>query len=110
LKRSIGADTVVLRLGAEQGEAPAGAQEAAERSLQGTSSVVGLERTADGVNVSVLDAEASIPGLLRSLDAGGVRVSGLSIAKPSLDDVFLHFTGRRIRTEAADQPLELGWM
>jgi hypothetical protein len=39
-----------------------------------------------------------------------VHVTGLSMTKPSLDDVFLHFTGRRIRAEAADQVIEMGWM
>jgi len=47
--------------------------------------------------------------VLRRLDGDGVRVTGLSIEQPTLDDVFLRHTGRRIREEAADQPLELGW-
>ena len=49
-------------------------------------------------------------GVLRCLDGGRVRVTGLSTEKPSLDDVFLNVTGRRIRSEAADQPINLGWM
>ena len=57
-----------------------------------------------------LDAEAVIADVLRCLDGGLVRVTGLSTEKPSLDDVFLNVTGRRIRTEAADRPINLGWM
>lgn len=109
LKRSIGADTVVLRLGVDGDEELARVQDAVEHALSDFEPVVGVERTASGVILSVTDAEAAIPGLLRRLDAGPVRVSGLSIEKPSLDDAFLHFTGRRIRVEAADQPLNLGW-
>jgi ABC-2 type transport system ATP-binding protein len=110
LKRTIGADTVTLRLGAEDGEAVALAQDTIEHSLVGFGPLLGLERMPDGVILSVTDAETAIPGLLRCLDAEDVRVIGLSMAKPSLDDVFLHFTGRRIRAEDADQPLNLGWM
>ena len=35
--------------------------------------------------------------------------AGLAVSQPTLDDVFLKYTGRRIRTEAADQPIILGW-
>jgi hypothetical protein len=38
-----------------------------------------------------------------------VRVTGLSLGRPSLDDVFLKYTGRRIRAEAANEPIILGW-
>jgi hypothetical protein len=31
------------------------------------------------------------------------------MSQPSLDDVFLKYTGRRIREEAADQPILMGW-
>ena len=38
-----------------------------------------------------------------------MHVAGLSMSQPSLDDVFLQYTGRRIREESADQPIILGW-
>jgi hypothetical protein len=31
------------------------------------------------------------------------------MSQPSLDDVFMKYTGRHIRTEAADQYIPLGW-
>jgi ABC-2 type transport system ATP-binding protein len=110
LKRSIGAETVVLRLAAESQDGLARAQEAVEACLADAPGSPGTERTAVGINVVIDDAEAAIPGILRDLDARGVRVRGLAIEKPSLDDVFLHFTGRRIRAEAANQPINMGWM
>ena len=54
-------------------------------------------------------AEAAIPGLLHRLDGADVVISGLSMDKPSLDDSFLQFTGRRIRAEEANQAIEIGW-
>jgi ABC-2 type transport system ATP-binding protein len=110
LKRSISTERVVVRLGVDGVDGLAGAQEAAEQSVNGMPAVTGIERTTDGVALSVGDAEAVIADVLRCLDGGLVRVTGLSTEKPSLDDVFLNVTGRRIRTEAADQPINLGWM
>ncbi len=40
--------------------------------------------------------EALIPNLLESLKACGVSVESVSIKKPTLDDVFLNYTGARI--------------
>ena len=110
LKRSISTERVLVRLGVDGVDGLAGAQEAAERSVSGMPAVTGIERTTDGVVLSVGDAEAVIADVLRCLDGGLVRVTGLSTEKPSLDDVFLNVTGRRIRSEAADQPINLGWM
>jgi len=109
LKREIGADSVTLRLEADGEIALLQAQDLVHRRLEGFDPVIGMERTQLGVVVSVSDAESAIPGLLSRL-GGEVRVSSLSMDKPSLDDVFLHFTGRRIRAEDADQPINLGWM
>jgi ABC-2 type transport system ATP-binding protein len=72
--------------------------------------VVGFERNAAGIVLSVSDAESAIPALLRRLDGADAGIVGLAMDKPSLDDVFLQVTGRRIRTEEADQPIDLGWM
>ncbi len=109
LKRSIGADTVVLRLHSEGADGLAEVQDQVVRSLDGFEPLAGFERTPVGVTLAVRDAEAVIPELLRRLDGTATRVAGLSMAKPSLDDVFLRYTGKRIRAEEADQPLDLGW-
>ncbi len=110
LKRSIGADTVLLQLGADGPAELAAAQDEVARLLDGFASLSAIERTAAGVTLSVGDAHAAIPDLMRRLDGNGVRVSGLSMAEPTLDDVFLRYTGKRIRAEEADQPLNVGWL
>jgi hypothetical protein len=38
-----------------------------------------------------------------------MRIVSLQMRQPSLDDVFMKYTGRHIREEAADQPIILGW-
>jgi ABC-2 type transport system ATP-binding protein len=36
----------------------------------------------------------AIPTLLASLDSAGITVAAVTTARPSLDDVYLHYTGR----------------
>jgi daunorubicin resistance ABC transporter ATP-binding subunit len=109
LKREIGADRVTLRLDATNPASVSDAQRTVEAAMVGFEPVVGFEPTSDGLILSVVDAESAIPTLLRKLEDTPVKVRGLAMEKPSLDDVFLHFTGRRIRAEDADRPLDLGW-
>ncbi len=46
------------------------------------------------------DGSAAVPAVLQALEAGGVRVASVTIARPSLDDVYLRHTGRSLaRTE-----------
>jgi ABC-2 type transport system ATP-binding protein len=55
----------------------------------------------DGAIVlQVADGEAFVPRLLADL---GVPVSSVSVARPSLDDVFMAFTGRTIRDAEGPQ-------
>ena len=42
------------------------------------------------------DGEKQIPRLIEFLHTCGVVVESVSVKKPNLDDVFLHFTGARI--------------
>jgi hypothetical protein len=41
--------------------------------------------------------------VVRQLDAKKITVSGLSVRRPSLDDVFLALTGHRAESEADGQ-------
>ena len=105
LKAGVGADTVVLRLGA----AANGRTAEFCRLLEGMVPCEAVASHPDGVTLSVADAGAAIPALLRRLDGNGLDISGLEMSRPSLDDVFLKYTGRRIREEAADQPIIMGF-
>lgn len=109
LKRGIGSDTIELTLASDGSDGLVVTQEAVARLLDGFEPLTGSEATPTGVRLSVNHAHAVIPEVLRRLDDGGVRVAGLSMAEPTLDDVFLRYCGTRIREEAADRPIELGW-
>ncbi|HEY6058903.1 MAG TPA: ATP-binding cassette domain-containing protein, partial [Candidatus Limnocylindrales bacterium] len=109
LKLAVGGDTVTVGLAADGNGGLAHAQDEVIRLLAGFAPLTGIERTAGGLALSVLDARAAVPDLLRRLDGNGTHVTALAMTEPSLDDVFVRYTGKRIRPEAADRPLGLGW-
>ena len=53
------------------------------------------------VRLYVDQGEAAVPQLLRILDGAGLRARTITLAQPSLDDVFLRQTGRSLREESA---------
>jgi ABC-2 type transport system ATP-binding protein len=108
LKRGIGADMVVLQLEATNGDL-ADQRGAVRRLLHDVVAGDAIVDHPSGVSLAVPNASAAIPGLLRRLDGDGVQIAGLQMSQPSLDTVFLKYTGRHIRTEAADQPIIMGW-
>jgi ABC-2 type transport system ATP-binding protein len=60
-----------------------------------------LEATLDGrvLRTRVENGSAAIPGILSRLDGEGIPVASVTLARPSLDDVYLHHTGRDFRSE-----------
>jgi ABC-2 type transport system ATP-binding protein len=84
LKAAIGTDRVRLVTADDEGAAVA----IAER--------FGLEAVVkpDGLVLQVADGEAFVPRLLADL---GVAVRSVSVTRPTLDDVFMAYTGRTIR-------------
>ncbi len=60
------------------------------------------EATIDGevVRLYVDRGEAAVPQILRTLDGAGLFPQTITLARPSLDDVFLRQTGRSLREEA----------
>ncbi len=51
------------------------------------------------VDVEVQDGAAELPALVRALDEAGIRVGGLDVVRPTLDDVFLQKTGAHLTGE-----------
>jgi ABC-2 type transport system ATP-binding protein len=80
---------------------------ATEAALSG---LPGLERVVSEPNALALyveDGAGSIAEIVRRLDRDEIRVGAISVARPSLDDVFLEATGRRLEGHAGDAPEEV---
>jgi ABC-2 type transport system ATP-binding protein len=47
------------------------------------------------------DGAAAVPGVLAALETAGLPVASVTVARPSLDDVYLKHAGQRIEAEVA---------
>jgi ABC-2 type transport system ATP-binding protein len=96
LKREVGADTISISLeGREKNGVAAKAKEIL-LSVQGVGEVIDSD---GGLTAHAKNASQIIAEVVRALDEGGVKLASLNISSPTLDDVFLQHTGRRIRVE-----------
>jgi ABC-2 type transport system ATP-binding protein len=59
------------------------------------------EQVVDGRTLvaRVDDGGRALPGIISALEGAGIPVESVSVSRPSLDDVYLHFTGRDFETE-----------
>jgi len=55
------------------------------------------------MNVTVSSGESAIPKILEIAGRGGILVNSVNLKKPTLEDVFIHYTGRAIREEEASK-------
>jgi ABC-2 type transport system ATP-binding protein len=97
LKAEMGHDVVSVSLNG----ADAGATETALAELPGLQRAVS---ETDALALYVDDGAASIAEIVRRLDRDQLQVGAISVSRPSLDDVFLKATGRRL--EGAQQSQE----
>ena len=56
----------------------------------------------NGLVLNVKNAENKVPHIVQIADNNGITIGSIDLHKPTLEDVFLHFTGKRIREEGAD--------
>ena len=91
LKRGVAGETVLLSLH------DAAAAERADRLLREQPYVRELTVDAAEVRLYVADGGAALPEILRTLDHDGIGLRSVSLSEPTLDDVFLHQTGRSLR-------------
>jgi ABC-2 type transport system ATP-binding protein len=101
LKAEMGHDVVSVSLDG----ADVAATEAALTGLPGLERVVVQP---DALTLYLEDGASSIAEIVRRLENGYIRVGAISVARPSLDDVFLKATGRRLEEdEQTTQPEEV---
>jgi ABC-2 type transport system ATP-binding protein len=67
--------------------------------LAGLPHVRDLRVTGRALSARSDDGAAAVPGILTALERAGVPVAAVTVARPSLDDVYLRHTGRRYATE-----------
>jgi ABC-2 type transport system ATP-binding protein len=100
LKRQVAGESVVLSLRDEDGGAPR-----ASTLLAAQPYVREIGADGDQVRLYVEDSSATLPQILRLLDAEHIGIKSMSVSEPTLDDVFLRQTGRSLR-DAGTTPKE----
>ncbi len=83
-----------------------------EAVLRGLPGVVSVTKYDDSYRVKAPRGEELIPTLVEACTRAGVGLAGISLKRPSLDEVFLEFTGREYREDegmtATDRALRVG--
>jgi len=96
LKQAIGHDHITLSL--ENPKDPRLRSET-KKILQRVKGVAGVADSDGGIVADSKNAGEIIADIVTALDRNNIRPISLSMSSPTLDDVFLHHTGRRIRPE-----------
>ena len=92
LKRSMGSDVIVATIEGDSAEAA--------QSCARVPGVANVEVHGDELTVSVANGAKVIGPVAIALDQCGVTVQELTLRTPTLDDVFLQYTGGRLEVDA----------
>jgi ABC-2 type transport system ATP-binding protein len=94
LKSQVGADSI--RIALENCDRDRAKAKEIINTMIGVSEIVDSEEC---INVFAKNAGLLIADIVRALDSSDIRLTSVTFSQPSLDDVFIKHTGRRIRTE-----------
>jgi ABC-2 type transport system ATP-binding protein len=95
LKNALGQDLIYLETSDN---------EAAVELLKKLDSVKGIREKTKGIVVMVsVDGTYLLPEIMDKLRSGGIRIKAVNLKKPSMDDVFVHYTGRELRDNGAEK-------
>ncbi|KAB2344399.1 ATP-binding cassette domain-containing protein [Actinomadura rudentiformis] len=89
LKGALHGDVVHLELAAETDPA------AARSALQDLQGIRNVLVAGDAISARSDDGASAVPAILAALQTAGAPAASVTVARPSLDDVYLRLTGRR---------------
>ena len=99
LKKEIGADAITITMEDKGGASKETVKAAARRVLSAIPAVMETLDSDDGLTIYVKNGGLFVPELVRAFDNANIKLVSINISTPSLDDVFLKHTGKRIRAE-----------
>jgi ABC-2 type transport system ATP-binding protein len=97
LKRELRGDAIHVELDGDFNGSASGA-------LAGITGIRDVAVDGRALRARADDGARAVPVVLQALESGGVAVAGVRVARPSLDDVYLQYTGRTF--EAAETEVE----
>jgi ABC-2 type transport system ATP-binding protein len=109
MKWEIAADAVSLTIAngqdtaaTDSGNAIVAARQVLSR-INGVTEIIGSD---NGLIVYGKNGAFMVPEIVRTLDTADIKISSINVSSPTLDDVFLKHTGRRIRSEVQKEEEE----
>ncbi len=100
LKAQVGGDVVSITIGTAAAHATDEMKAKAKGILTARPGVISATEQNGAMLVTVKDGGSAAPDLMRSLIEGGIHVSNIAVSEPTLDDVFLKLTGKKIRSDS----------
>ncbi|RXE56922.1 daunorubicin ABC transporter ATPase [Methanoculleus taiwanensis] len=89
LKNALGEDVIYLETGDNR---------AAEKALGDLPSIRNIMASPRGLVVTITeDASRCLPEVMDRVQREGIAIRSVNLKKPSMDDVFVHYTGRELR-------------
>ncbi|MDD1675305.1 MAG: ATP-binding cassette domain-containing protein [Methanomicrobiales archaeon] len=93
LKNRLGEDVILLETTDDTG---------AIGLILGMEQVRSVQKKGMGLQANIIgDGTRVIPGIIQRLLKAGIGITTVNLKKPSMDDVFVHYTGREIRDGGA---------
>ncbi len=72
--------------------------------LKKLESVKGVREKSKGIIIMVnVDGTRLLPEIMDKLRNGGIKIRAVNLKKPSMDDVFVHYTGRELRDTGTEK-------
>lgn len=99
LKQEIGADAINLGLDTSVNGQNSDVKNRAKEVLQKFDGISNIVDSDTGLTVYAKNGSFMVPQIVRAFDEANIHLSSIAVSSPTLDDVFLKHTGRRIRPE-----------
>jgi len=93
LRKEVYGESITIQLPAEL----SGDKELMEKAKQAIGGIGKFQEVDGGVILYVNDSASVTPKVLNVLRDNGIRVESVTLSQPSLDDVFIKYTGRSMR-------------
>jgi ABC-2 type transport system ATP-binding protein len=103
LKRELRGDAIHVELG----PSAAGLNGSVEHALAGVDGVRDIAVDGRALRARADDGGRAVPLVLGALDTHGIAVASVRVARPSLDDVYLRYTGRTFDAAEAEADTEV---
>ena len=94
LKQSLGMDIIYLKTDQD---------EKAFKTIKNMREIKNIRKAPSELMISVEDGQKNMPRLIEQIRIQGIEIKSVYLKKPTLDDVFIHYTGRHFREEEQEK-------